>query len=289
MKKIIAYILPLMILMVSCFGFNRVVYSHGVIYEQEKVGENTLRVTVKWSDPNDKRGIVITSYAPMEGKYIDIGYEIKDGAPNISYKDFDLRSLLPPLCIKLYNIKDYDKPAFPDLKEHYSEGYVHHLHDGAIINGRPDGSFGPNANISRAEFATIMVKALGLNGQADNSMGFKDINNHWAKQNILIAAKNGLIKGNNDNTVRPDNPITVAEASAIVSRSFIFNTLDNGIYPKLAQNKWYSSDVKKLFDAKILKIADNIYGAFNEEKYINRADSAMMISRALTEGRAKNK
>ena len=282
MKKTILKLAVTIIIGCMALMLSGIAYAHGVICEQKMVGENTLRVTLKWSDPNEQKGIVIRSYGIREGKYIDITYEAVDGKPNTYTKDFDIRSLLPKPCIKLYNIKSYSSPIFPDTKGHYSEDYIHHLHDLGVINGRPDGTFAPDNTVSRAEFAKMMVIALSLSGTVENTNGYTDINGHWARNYILLAVKNGLISGYSDKTVRPDNPITVAEISTIISRAYAFKTSKSGIYTKLRQNMWYTSYVKKMFDAGILTINDSIYGSFDENIYINRANCSMMVSRAMT-------
>lgn len=282
MKKIIKLITAFLIILSMLLGITVDVFAYGVIYDQKMIGENTLRVTLKWSNSGDTRGIVVKSYGIRDGKYIDITYEIVDGKPNTYTKDFDLRSLLPKPCIKLYNIKDLDNPVFPDIKGQYAESYIRHLHDAGIINGRPDGTFAPDSTVTRAEFAVMMVSALKLDGNGENTKGFTDINNHWSKNYMLLAVKQGLISGYSDKTLRPDNTITVAEVSTVLVKAFTFKTSKNGIYPKLKQNQWYSAYVKKMFDAGILTINDPIYDSFNEGIYINRANCAMMISRAIT-------
>lgn len=282
MKKVILMLVILSIIFFS-YGSMQITYAHGVIYEQTRIGENTLRVTLKWSNPAESKGIEIKSYSVKNGKYINIAYETVDGKPSADFMDFDLKSFLPPVSIKLYNIKEYDKPLFTDVKGHYAESYIHHLHDAGVVSGRPDGSFAPNSPVSRAEFMTLMVKALKLEGTAENTKGYTDIDNHWAKNIILVAAKNGLISGYLDKTIRPDNPITLAEVSAVISRAFAFKTQKNGVYSKLKQGMWYSSYVKKMFDSGILKTEDNIYNYnFDEQGNMNRANCAVMISRALS-------
>jgi len=266
------------------FGLCSNAYAHGVIYEQKKVGENTLRVTLKWSDPSiNNKDIVIRSYSVRQGKYVDIWYETVDNMPDANSKDFDLKNrFIPPLSIKLFDINNYDKPLFSDISGHYAEGYIQHLHDAGIVNGRTEDEFCPDETITRAEFMVLMVKALQYEGDSSIENEYNDINSHWARDIILQAVKHGLISGYEDKTIRPDNPITVAEVSAIISRAFAIKYTNNGIYPKLAQNKWYSPLVKEMFDSGILDIKDDIYQRFDEESNISRADCAVMVSRALS-------
>lgn len=282
MKRKILILVFVLVLVLTLLDTTSV-FAHGVLFEQKMVGENTLRVTVKWSNPSDTRGIAIRSYSVEGGKTLNIGYEAVSGKPSTDSKDFDTRSLLPPVRIRLFNINDQSTPVFKDVKDHYALSHIHHLHDAGIVNGRPDGTFGPNESVSRAEFMAMMVRALKLEGIADNPKGFKDINNHWAKNTLLIASKNNLISGYPDNTLRPDNPITLAEVSAVISRAFNFKTSKNAVYDKLKSSQWYTPYVKKMMDSGILNTDDNLYMyQFNEEANLSRGNCAMMISRALS-------
>ena len=256
--------------------------AHGVIYKTKMIGENTLRVTLEWDNPDINKDIVITSFVVNNGKNVDIAYEVTDQKPGRNYKDFDLRTMLPPLSIRLYNIADYDKPIFEDIDGHYAERYIHHLHDAGIINGRNDYAFCPEDNLSRAEFTVLMVKALNLEGSKENVLGFTDIDNHWGRDYILIAAQNGILSGYGDGTVRPDNKITVAEVCTVIARAFSFNTYNDGIYDKLTIGKWYSGYVEEIFDSGIIKTDDVIYSDFDETIPISRADASIILSRAIS-------
>jgi len=279
MKIIICrYILVPIMFILFCI---QPVYAHGVIYETSQTGSK-MRITLKWSTPAEAQGIAITYFYLKNGKTLNIGYEINTKAPTSTYMDFDLTGAIPPIRIILNDASDQGAAPFDDIKNIEAEEYIRHLHDAGIINGRSGNLFEPNATITRAEFMVLVVKALKFNDTADNVNSYSDINNHWAKSTILTAAKHGLISGYGDGTIRPDNPITVAEVSAVIAKAFTFKTSRNGIYSKLQQNKWYSSYIKKMFDTGILNVNDSIYKNFDEQSLINRANCAMMVSRALS-------
>lgn len=85
-----------------------------------------------------------------------------------------------------------------------------------IVKGHNDGTFAPNAPITRAEFAAIAARFDDKN--TDTSSKFTDIASHWAKNEIGIAANKGWINGYPDSTFRPDQYITRAEAMTLVNR-----------------------------------------------------------------------
>lgn len=85
-----------------------------------------------------------------------------------------------------------------------------------IIAGYPDGTFRPNAPITRAEFAAIATR-FDNNGDK-TPVNFTDIIGHWAEGEITVAANHGWVSGYGDNTFRPQNQITRAETMSLVNR-----------------------------------------------------------------------
>ena len=85
-----------------------------------------------------------------------------------------------------------------------------------IITGYPDGTFRPNAAITRAEFAAIAAR-FDTNGDK-TAAKFSDIATHWAKDEISIAYNNGWITGYPDGTFGPQRDITRAETMTLVNR-----------------------------------------------------------------------
>ena len=85
-----------------------------------------------------------------------------------------------------------------------------------IVKGNPDGTFDPDAPITRAEFAAIAARFDDKN--TNNTSNFSDIASHWAKDEIGVAANKGWINGYPDGTFRPNQYITRAEAMTLVNR-----------------------------------------------------------------------
>lgn len=85
-----------------------------------------------------------------------------------------------------------------------------------IVAGYPDGTFRPNAPITRAEFAAIATR-FDNNGDK-TPVDFNDIAGHWAEGEITIAANHGWVTGYGDSTFRPQNQITRAETMSLVNR-----------------------------------------------------------------------
>ena len=85
-----------------------------------------------------------------------------------------------------------------------------------IIQGYEDGTFRPNANITRAEFAAIASRFMSSGYDVEEDL-FTDIANHWARENINDAAMTKWINGYPDGTFLPDKAITRAEAVTLVN------------------------------------------------------------------------
>jgi hypothetical protein len=106
--------------------------------------------------------------------------------------------------------------TFSDMdSQSWSNRAVSTLFNANIIKGYPDGTFRPQAQITRAEFATIAAKFDNLElGQISK---FTDIAGHWAEEYITSSEIKGWIKGYPDLTFKPDEYITRAEAMTLIN------------------------------------------------------------------------
>ena len=110
--------------------------------------------------------------------------------------------------------------TFSDLPAaHWAYDAVNVLAENFILNGYLDGTFKPDANITRGEFAKIIVSATNtLDTEAASS--FSDVSEEdWYYYYVSSALKEGYITGYPDGTFRPDDYITRADICTIVSRS----------------------------------------------------------------------
>ncbi len=91
------------------------------------------------------------------------------------------------------------------------------LSNAGIITGYPDGTFRPNAPITRAEFAAIAARFSDVAYSGKNT--FSDVpDTHWAARFITLAEHLGWVAGYPDGTFRPDKAITRAEAMTLINR-----------------------------------------------------------------------
>jgi hypothetical protein len=124
------------------------------------------------------------------------------------------------------------------------------LTNAGILKGYEDGTFRPNASISRAEFATMAVRFF--ESQYNGADKFSDIASNWARQYINAAAEAGIIKGYTDGTFRPNKMITRAEAVTIMNRVLLrapdkdHLLADMKVWPdNKVLTKWYYADMQE--------------------------------------------
>jgi len=106
-----------------------------------------------------------------------------------------------------------------DIPE-WASGYVQTAVDKGIMTGYEDNTFKPNQRVSRKELAVMTMKAFGFGEDKYKALDFADGNEiaSWAYGYIAKAVSLSIITGYEDNTFKADNPVTRAEACAIISK-----------------------------------------------------------------------
>lgn len=113
---------------------------------------------------------------------------------------------------------------------------IYKLNGLGVIDGYPDGTFGPEKTITRAEFAKIACVTAGLKSVASGMGGtaspFSDVaTDHWANGWINVAAAQGYVKGDPAGTFRPEDQITQAEVVTVLLRLLGYNDNLPGEWP----------------------------------------------------------
>lgn len=109
------------------------------------------------------------------------------------------------------------KAPFTDIQNHWGKDYIDVAYAKGIMNGYEDGTFQPNASMTRAQVISVISRAFGLT--ATNKAPFKDIS-HYAQQTqngIAAAYEAGLIKENNG-YFNPQGKITRSQLALILMR-----------------------------------------------------------------------
>lgn len=123
-----------------------------------------------------------------------------------------------------------------------------------VIAGYEDGSFRPNAPITRAEFAAIATRFFAERGVTYNEGLFADITgDEWFADVVAAAADRGLLGGYPDGTVRPNATITRAESCAVVNRTLdrrpdakhLLPAGEMRVWPDNPADGWYYADMQE--------------------------------------------
>ena len=180
--------------------------------------------------------------------------------------------------------------TFSDVKNHANQTAIEALASRSIINGMGQGTFMPNKTMTRAEFAAIVTRALGL--AAKDTKVFSDVpSSKWYASYIGTANSSGIVNGVGNGKFNPEGTITRQEAAAMVARAAKLCGLDTamdaastrdmlaqfGDYRSVAS--WAKEPMAFCYSANILDQSDlNI----EPTKAILRCEIAQMLYNMLT-------
>lgn len=166
--------------------------------------------------------------------------------------------------------------------ENNSDGAVNKNteYDLPYIAGYDDKTFRPNANITRAEVTSALVKAAKLEMTEQQKPVFIDVSSHWAKSYIDTVSMLNIIDGYDDKTFRPDNSITRAEFAKIIA-VFVQEDIPN-MSAKFAdtQTHWAEKYIAALSEKDIIRGYDN--NTFRPDALITRAEAITIINRVVS-------
>ena len=108
--------------------------------------------------------------------------------------------------------------TFPDIAGHPNQAAIEALAARGIINGMTDTTFAPDETMTRAQFATIVVRGLGLPEQTPQV--FDDVKaGDWFAPYVGSAYAYGIVKGKSATRFDPNGTITRQEAAVMVARA----------------------------------------------------------------------
>lgn len=181
------------------------------------------------------------------------------------------------------------RKTFADIQGHEAQRKIEELASRGIISGMDADSFAPDATMTRAQFASIVVRALGLpQKQADVFSDVKKGDWYWGA--VTTAYSHGLVSGRTETMFDPNGTITRQEAASMVARAAKYCGMDTerneyaiqntltlfGDYPSVSG--WARESVAFCYDRNILDQSDwNIEPVRN----ITRSEVAEMLYHLL--------
>lgn len=172
--------------------------------------------------------------------------------------------------------------SFDDVTdEHWAHAYITALASRGIINGDENGSFNPEANISRAEFCAILSRCSDAD-ISETEGPFSDVaSDSWYSGYVIWAYNQGIVNGVGENTFAPDAPVSRQDMSVMIMRyADKFNvgipSADETTLRDMATVSDYAADaVARLSGCGIINGDKN--GNFNPENSAARAEAAKII------------
>ena len=161
------------------------------------------------------------------------------------------------------------EPTFKDLDEnHWAYAQIQQLAEHKVVVGYPDETYRPDAQITRAEFASMVVKALHQDeAEITDIIEFSDVTqDNWAWDSIQRAVRFDLVKETKDNMFRPTDSVTRAECLEIVINSLTTEDLSLEEATKILEAKYIDANtipewfVIKAGKAEVLGIVVNVPG-----------------------------
>lgn len=188
--------------------------------EEVKMTKN-ITVYAKWLEDNGTAGSGYETPEMLNGDdhfaYV-VGYPDGTVRPNDNITRAEVTAIFFRLLKEETRTNAFSTDnSFIDVKtEDWYNNPVSTMVKLGIVKGRTSETFVPNGFITRAEFAAICSRFEEAEYELNDK--FTDVNEHWAEDEIHESAAHGWIKGYQDNTFKPDQFITRAEAMTMINR-----------------------------------------------------------------------
>lgn len=166
---------------------------------------------------------------------------------------------------------------YPDMPNDWSTDALVKAVQNGLINGS-DGYILPKEHLTRAQLATILVRAFGATKAADVSE-FADLSpDKWYYNAMATAVEMGIFRGDGSGNLRPDDSITRQEIFTVVSRAFNLTGADPHVLAEFPDKDlvadWAKDATASLISGKYINGAD---GYINPTRPITRAEFAQMM------------
>ncbi len=185
----------------------------------------------------------------------------------------------------------YPGKTFADITEHGSRTAIEALAARGIINGKTEDSFEPDASMTRAEFAAIIVRGLGLPANGIEHV-FADVaESDWFCPYVNAAYTYGIVNGESDTEFAPNGTITREEAATMVARAAKLCGMETGMEATAARDilagfvdyvtasDWAVTSLAFCYDAEILP--DDAMEILPQQP-VTRAEIAQMLFQMLS-------
>lgn len=179
--------------------------------------------------------------------------------------------------------------TFTDIKGHWAKEDIEIMASRQVTNGTGNGRFTPDANISRAEFTAMIVRASGITTIPDTNP-FRDVQDgDWFRDVVLTANAAGLIQGDANGKFNPAGMITREEMAAIAVRAYCYITgVDEAEIITTQEVRFTDEDKASSWARRYVVLADALDlmsglpdGTFRPKSLATRAEAIVVIKRLM--------
>ncbi|WP_171650279.1 S-layer homology domain-containing protein [Paenibacillus foliorum] len=179
--------------------------------------------------------------------------------------------------------------TFADVKTHWAKDEIERMANKFIVQGVSKEEFQPDQAVTRAEFAALIARSMGLKPVSPSKNIFNDIRSgDWFEGQVYAAAEVGIVSGYDDQTFRPNQQISRQEMAVMIYRAMKFAGFDDS--SKAGQNvvfadenlfeNWAKEAISVMANKKIVEGVAS--GKYDPTATATRAQSSVILSRMLS-------
>ncbi|WP_027087943.1 S-layer homology domain-containing protein [Cohnella panacarvi] len=189
-----------------------------------------------------------------------------------------------------YAIVEKAKVTFSDIRSHWAKSDIETLASKLLVKGTSADTFSPDKDISRAEFAALIARGLGLE-MVESDTAFTDVAaTGWYAKAVRATVQAGIVQGRTDTTFAPSATITREEMSVMLAKALAFvgrqpdvSAKQSSLLAAFADNvnisDWAKAFAAQSVDAKVL--SGDAQGKFNPQQKATRAEAVSTLNRLL--------
>jgi hypothetical protein len=167
--------------------------------------------------------------------------------------------------------------------DYWADDQLQYLVSRGIVSGYSDGSFHPNGGVTRAQFAKMLVGAMGWSVQIPSRPTFTDVaHDFWAYGYIETAADHGVMSGYSDGTFRPASGVTRGQIAKIIVMAHgwpLDDVPSTGSFSDVSQDDWLYNYAEIVNAAGVMEGYSD--GTFRPYSYASRAQIAKILTLSL--------
>ncbi|WP_142675812.1 S-layer homology domain-containing protein [Bacillus taeanensis] len=172
--------------------------------------------------------------------------------------------------------------GYPDTAGHWAIEPIRQLKEEGIIAGYPNGNFGVEDPIRRADAAVILMRSFQLEAGEQTNMTFPDVpEDQYYTPAVSALTKAGWLSGYKDGTFRPDGSLTRAEMASLLVTAFEVELKEPVSFSDVSGKFWAAEAIRILASNEV--ISGYLDGTFRPNQPITRAEFTALLYRCLTQ------